>query len=45
MILLQEENPIFTVLVLRFAICSGAVLAVAFGTSWVLRKIFNMWKS
>lgn len=44
MILLQEESPILTVLILRFAICVGAVLAVVFGTSWVLRQVWNMWQ-
>ena len=44
MVLLQEESPILTVLILRFAICVGAVLAVVFGTSWVLRQVWNMWQ-
>lgn len=44
MILLQDENPILTVRILRFAICTGAVLAVAFGASWVLNQILSMWR-
>ena len=44
MILFQEENPILTVLFIRFALCSGAVLAVIYGVSWVLRQIVKMWR-
>ncbi len=44
MILLQDENPILTVRILRFSICAVAVLVVIFGTSWVLSQIVDMWK-
>lgn len=44
MVLFQDENPILTVRILRFAICSSAVLAVVFGASWVLKQVSDMWK-
>ncbi len=44
MILLQDENPILTVRILRFSISAVAVLAVIFSASWVLNQIVDMWK-
>lgn len=40
MILFQEADPIFTVLVLRFAICAGALG----GIGWIAAKVVKAWR-
>jgi len=40
MILFQEADPIFTVLVLRFAICAGALG----GIGWLAAKVVKAWR-
>ena len=40
MILFQDTDPIFTVLVLRFVICSAAVG----GLAWLAAKVVKAWR-
>lgn len=40
MILFQDTEPIFTVLVLRFAICMGALCSLG----WLAAKVVKAWR-
>ncbi len=40
MILFQDTEPIFTVLVLRFVICTGALC----GLGWIAAKVVKAWR-